>query len=290
MNITVKKITAKTFSIISRLKANLTIQNRIKVFGHEKDEISVVYFLNLERQKDRWELFKIIAKSIKLKGDKTLYDYLIRITAIDGKCLELNDVSPEYIKKTFKLSDHYYIDPDPLLLPIIKKEDKTINLTKEEIAIALSHMEIWQKIVNEKIDYALILEDDIYFKKDFSKKVNKIWTELPNNRTDGYKFDILYLSFEEVERGIRKIRYSDHLYKPIKGIWWLSGYVLSFAGAKKLLNERPILGPVDLWLNHIFNKLDVYTADKSIINQRKDYKSNNVYSISHVLNSNSNKN
>jgi GR25 family glycosyltransferase involved in LPS biosynthesis len=282
MNIKINKIKQKTLSFFKRIKIKLTMHQGIQVFGYKEDEIRAAFFINLDRERDRWEQFKKDAKCQKVKENRSLLDFCHRISAIDGRELNINTVSSELIKRFFPLSDHYDIDPDPLLLPIIRKENRIIELSKEEIAIALSHMKIWQKIINEKIDYTLILEDDIFFDKDFPKTLNKAWEELPSNRADGYKFDILYLSFLEIERGIEKIKYSDHLFKPINGIWWLSGYVLSCAGAQKILNEIPIQGPVDLWLNHRFNKLDVYMANKSTINQRTDYKSNNKWSVEEV--------
>ncbi|HNQ68875.1 MAG TPA: glycosyltransferase family 25 protein [Bacteroidales bacterium] len=278
------KITQNILTFAKSLKTKLTIHQCIKVFGNKKDEIKSAYFINLDHELNRWKQFSKDAKRLKVKNNHMLLDFCYRVSAVNGKELNLDTVSSEIIKKSFPLSDHYEIDPDPKLLSLINKEDIYIDLSKEEIAVALSHIDLWQKIINEKIDYALILEDDIYFNKDFSETLNKAWKELPNNRSDGYKFDILYLSFLEVKGGMERKKYSKHLYKPIKGIWWLSGYVLSYAGAKKILNERPIQGPVDLWLNHMFNKLDAYMTNVSIINQRQDYESNNSWSVGKIYN------
>jgi GR25 family glycosyltransferase involved in LPS biosynthesis len=149
--------------------------------------------------------------------------------------------------------------------------------------VALSHIKAWKRIVDENKSYALILEDDVFFEREFANRLNQIWQELPVKRENGANFDLLYLSFREVDRGAEKKYFSKLLFRPIRGLWWLSGYVLSFSGAKKLLEELPICGPVDLWLNHKFRKLDVYSSMKSIIYQRVDLKSDNNYSILPVL-------
>ncbi len=75
-----------------------------------------------------------------------------------------------------------------------------------------------EKIINEKIEYALILEDDVFFDKDFAKTLNQIWLELPNNSIDGYKCDLLYLSFREVDRGLEKDNFSKNIHKPVRGL------------------------------------------------------------------------
>lgn len=65
----------------------------------------------------------------------------------------------------------------------------------------------------------------------------------------------------------------------MRGLWHLSGYVLSREGAKKLLRLLPCRGPVDLWINHQFGVLDVRATRRSIIGQRRDASSTNSYSI-----------
>ena len=59
----------------------------------------------------------------------------------------------------------------------------------------------------------------------------------------------------------------------------MSGYVLSREGAEKILRLLPCRGPVDLWMNHQFGVLDVRAIKRSIINQRRDVRSTNSYSI-----------
>lgn len=59
----------------------------------------------------------------------------------------------------------------------------------------------------------------------------------------------------------------------------MSGYVISRKGAEKLLRFLPCRGPVDLWINHQFDALDVRATRRSIISQRRDISSTNSYSI-----------
>jgi len=284
MNIVIgNQIKRKIDFFLKRLHRRVRKRIEIKVFGSSDDNIGVSYIINLDRQVNKWVQFQKEAEFQKVKGNKNLLDYCHRISAVDGKEINLKEFTSYHIAKSYNLRDQYYVDPDPRLLSIIRKKSITVDLTKEEIAVALSHIKVWKKLVDENKPYALILEDDVFFEREFAKRINQLWKELPNKRDDGARFDLLYLSFCEVDHGAKKEYFSNNLFRPKRGFWWLSGYVLSFSGAKKLLQELPICGPVDLWLNHKFRKLDVYSSMTSVINQRVDLKSDNQYSILPIL-------
>jgi hypothetical protein len=95
--------------------------------------------------------------------------------------------------------------------------------------------------------------------------------------------DVLYLSYKEAKTRALKSDVSDFIFRPYRGLWYLSGYVLSKSGARKLLSLLPVRGPIDLWINHQFEKLNVFATSKSVINQRLDRRSDNSYSILPVL-------
>lgn len=62
------------------------------------------------------------------------------------------------------------------------------DMTPTEIAINFSHINTWSNVVNNCLDYGLVLEDDCEINIDFVKKVNNIMISLKN-----IDFDILYL-------------------------------------------------------------------------------------------------
>ncbi len=278
-----KRLANRLDFLFRRFFRRLKIQDSINVFGSSKDKIGAIFIINLNRQVERWNQYKKEASIQKVKENKNLLDYSYRISAIDGKELDLKTFTSKQITNSYNLNDQYYVDPDPRLLSIIRKKTITVDLTKEEIAVALSHVKVWERIVDERLSYALILEDDVFFESDFATRLNEIWQELQDNHDTNTKFDLLYLSYREVDQGAEKEYVSKNLFCPIRGLWWLSGYILSYSGAKKILEELPICGPVDLWLNHKFKKLKVYASTKVIIYQRIDLKSDNNYSILPVL-------
>ena len=65
----------------------------------------------------------------------------------------------------------------------------------------------------------------------------------------GSDFDVLYLSYREVERGAQRISLSPNLTRVVRGYWWMSGYVLSLPRGKTSAELASNKGPVDLWLN-----------------------------------------
>ncbi len=125
----------------------------------------------------------------------------------------------------------------------------------------------------------LVLEDDIRFERGFGGILDQAWREMEDADQANPGFDILYVSYGEVRNGAPKELVSKNVFRPERGLWYLSGYVLSKKGAQALLDLLPCCGPIDLWINHQFRKLDVRALRRSVINQRRDLHSTNSYSI-----------
>jgi GR25 family glycosyltransferase involved in LPS biosynthesis len=215
-------------------------------------------------------------------GGKRFLEFCHRVSAIDAK-VGIPAASTSEVCASYPLEAQYHVDPDPRLLPRIREGAVDVPMTREEIAVALSHLKVWRRIITEKIPYALILEDDVIFERPFATQLNKTWQDLRERRHGGSDFDALYLSYREVERGAQRTSLSPNLTHVVRGYWWMSGYVLSYQGANRLLNSLPIKGPVGLWLNERFPELAVYSTPASIISQRVDLTSDNSYSILPLL-------
>jgi GR25 family glycosyltransferase involved in LPS biosynthesis len=246
-------------------------------------QIHKAFVINLDRQQFRWKRFRREARYERTGMGKNLFDYCERVSAVDGAKLLQTDLLPTEIETRYDLKDHYFVDPDPRLTQIVKKKEVKVDMSEAEIAVSLSHLKIWRKIIAEKIPYALIFEDDIAFEDNFAEKANKAWQELPKPKGNRPAFDVLYFSYNVVDNGIEKQPWSEHLYRPVRGLWWLSAYVISYEGAKKLVKALPICGPVDMWINLQFPLLNVFATTESIIGQRKDWGSDNEYSILPLL-------
>ncbi len=244
--------------------------------------IGRVLIINLDRQPSRWKFFATEALRLRLPGGQSLFDYCERIPAFDARG-EFPPKMAEGVNPYYTLEAQYRVDPDPRLVPRMREGEVVIRMTEQEIAVALSHLKAWRKIVAENIPYVLIMEDDVFFEASFAEQLNRTWRVLPAARSDGSRFDTLYLSYREVACGARRRSVSSDLVRVSGGYWWLSGYVLSQAGARRLLDSLPITGPVDLWFNLQFSRMEVYSTPTSVISQRVDLPSDNSYSILPIL-------
>lgn len=124
-----------------------------------------------------------------------------------------------------------------------------------------------------------MVEDDVWFERNFARVFDQAWQELNDAVQTEPAFDLLYLSYAEARHGAPKELISDNLFRPERGLWYLSGYVLSKRGAQALLDLLPCRGPIDLWINQQFQKIGVLALRCPVINQRPDILSTNSYSI-----------
>lgn len=241
--------------------------------------IGQVYVINLDRETVRWsDVTRELNHIVDDSGAK-LTEQTTRFSAIDAREVPEGSIDDEYVHPFYTLADQLYVEPQPNALPDEFELDRPIRMSLAEIAVAQSHIRIFQLIAEAPHAYALVLEDDVYFERSFGSLLDTAWMEMSGADQTEPQFDILYLSYKEVKNGARKEFLSSSVFRPERGLWYFSGYVLSKKGARKLLELLPCRGPVDLWINHQFNKLDVRAVRKSIIGQRRDLNSSNSYSI-----------
>ena len=144
-------------------------------------------------------------------------------------------------------------------------EEKTIKkikrgLSKGEIGCVLSHKKIYQKMLDENIEKAVIFEDDIKFDKNLINFLNNN-VNFPSNAELvllGYwfyglnKIELLisYRKQVQLTNGLKLVRF-------IRNVHGTYGYIVTLDGAKKLLNH----------LNKgIYMPIDHYTGNEELIN------------------------
>ena len=247
-----------------------------------KHGLSHIVTINLDRHVARWRQMQLELKRIKDEEGRPLLEMTERFSGVDAKAGDV-DVPETTLNSSYTLSDQLFVEPQPLLGSMGVNGRQSIKMSQQERAIALSHVKVWDKIAKSNHEYVLILEDDVYFTTQFASVFEEVWANLIHDTAKGGAVDLLYLSFEEARGGAEKEYLSEYLMRPIRGLWNLSGYVLSKVGALKLLKLLPVRGPVDLWLNHQFQDLNVFSSTSSLIEQRRDYNSSNSYSVLPIL-------
>jgi GR25 family glycosyltransferase involved in LPS biosynthesis len=264
-----------------RLRILDTARN-ISVFSRDQDvdALQRIYVINLDRKPDRWRHLQRELDRFRDKHGFPLLAITRRYSAVDARYLPA-ELDPSILHPIFTLADQLSVHPNPLLRIDDETRARQIEMTRQEAAVALSHIEVWRLIAYGDTPSALVLEDDIFMPVGFAKDLSSTWSSLVSS--DGtHNFDLLYLAYREVSES-KSARSSTPQRRVTPGIWEASGYVLSREGARKLLDRLPVHGPIDLWMNLQFADLLVYSSAKRLIEQRIDEPSTNSYSVLPVL-------
>ena len=245
----------------------------------EPPTIERIYVINLDRQPDRWtevsrELGRVLDSS-----RAEIASLAVRCPAVDARSFADDPLSDDEVDPFYTLRDQLFVEPQSRAVPDRFELDRPIRMSRPEVAVARSHIDVWRRIAAGPRAYGLVLEDDVSFQWGFASHLDRAWGELVSAGTTTQLFDVLYLSYKEVKHGAQKTLLSSSVFRPVRGLWFLSGYVLSREGARKLLGLLPCRGPIDLWINHQFARLDVRATRQSFINQRRDRTSTNSYSV-----------
>jgi GR25 family glycosyltransferase involved in LPS biosynthesis len=241
------------------------------------DAIGRIEVISLDRALDRWvRLHSELGKHTDA-GGRRLTSITQRFRAIDARNLDLHAVSAHTLIPEYTLAQQFSVDPQYANLVDNDAFGTFVTMTKQEIAVALSHIDVWKTVAASQTQFTLILEDDVYFTRGSARGISRTW-----NHINKENLDLLYLSFLETGTGHRTAK-KHPARRPDRGLWHASGYVLSAAGARKLIAALPVVGPVDLWLNLQFDALDVFVADHSHIEQRPGVPSSNSYSVMPAL-------
>ena len=132
------------------------------------------------------------------------------------------------------------------------------ELSRGEIGCALSHKKIYEKIVHENIDIALVLEDDIDFNEelltlmDMQDKFQKNWELVLLGHHTGYSRD---KDTSASIWGQIKLTEKYAIVRPCEEAYGTYGYLLTKKGAQKLLDH----------LDMINKPIDHYTGDSRYI-------------------------
>ena len=248
--------------------------------GAEKGPgIEKVYVINLDREPGRWTKVEQELSHILDSSGSELLTLTERHAAVDAIAFSEEPPKDADIDPFYTLGDQLFVEPQPLVLPTRLELNFPIRMSRAEIAVARSHIEVWRRIAASNHAYVLILEDDVWFHSGFARSLDQAWAEIVAESDKKGRFDVLYVSYLEVKHGAPKTFLSENVFRPARGLWHLSGYVLSREGAEKLLRQLPCRGPIDLWINHQFEALDVRATKRPLISQRRDTRSTNLYSI-----------
>ena len=146
---------------------------RLEAFGASTDKIGGILVINLDRQPARWRRIQRELARLRTYEGVPLTSITTRLAAIDardGRAVAATaDVDPHY-----RLGDQLYVQPDERLQACFGS-DTPVCMTRQEVAVARSHIEAWKQIAMGVHDHVLILEDDIWFRKGAAAAIDRGW-------------------------------------------------------------------------------------------------------------------
>ena len=131
---------------------------------------------------------------------------------------------------------------------------------------AYKHILVYKDMINSQVDYAIVLEDDIFLHKDFEKIVNKILIEITERKLNNFlisleESNLKYINGSERKKGI--------LLYPRKHSRFTGAYILDVECAKTIMNEIETYKcnkPID-WIHNIYGErglINVYWLHPTI--------------------------
>lgn len=251
-------------------------RRRMSAFGREEGRIQNILVINLNRQPVRMQRTTRELRRFMSSDGQTLDGLAYRLAAVDARdgraVAATSDVDPNYVT-----GNQLYVQPDPRLQACFGNEHP-VRMTRQEVAVARSHIEAWKVVASGSAQHVLILEDDVWLRHGAAEAIDRGWEEARRGCSTSGGPHLLYLSY--VDSGaVTRGEHHDAVFRPTRGLWHLSGYVLSREGALRLLRALPVVGPVDMWMNYRFAELDAHALSRPAILQRRDGVSDNCYSI-----------
>ena len=143
------------------------------------------------------------------------------------------------------------------------------ELTFAEIGIALSHINIYRRIIDQNIPCALVLEDDVIFPDRFGEAINDLEPLVGVDRPE-----VLLLSPATADFGQPgKIRTSgEYQAVPFVSGFYASSYIVTRSAAESLLKELyPLSMYADNW-NRLktFKVVDIYVISPCLLEQDRE--------------------
>lgn len=262
---------------ISRAVATALPSRRILAFGTDNGRIGSILVVNLDRQPERWIRVQRELRRFRTADGVRLVSITQRLPAIDARDGRAVAATAD-VDSMYRMGDQLFVQPDARLEECFGTEEP-IRMTRQEIAVARSHVEAWKAVALGTDDYVLILEDDVWFTRGAAAGIDRGWQAAHERCRARGGPRLLYLSYKDAGGTAEREEVCDALFAPLRGLWFLSGYVLSRDGAAALLRAMPVVGPVDLWMNYRFTELGALALSSPAILQREDCISQNSYSV-----------
>lgn len=178
---------------LDRRAAALLPGGRINAFGTDASRIGAILVINLDRQPQRMaRTVRELARFQDHEG-RRLTKIVMRLPAVDARdgtaVAATADVDPHYV-----LGHQLHVQPDAKLEAFFGRNE-AVAMTRQEIAVAKSHVEAWKAVATGCEEHVLILEDDVWFRQGAAASIERAWCKALI-RGNGGGSAMLYLSYD----------------------------------------------------------------------------------------------
>lgn len=201
--------------------------------------VSNMYIINLDRDYDKMDL-------LKKELDKNNYKYT-RFPAIDGQTLSPNDYRLEKYFGNYKVS-----------------------YSMGQKCCTLSHLAIWEKILENNTNYNIIIEDDVIIPSHLYKKLDIYLQQLPDD------WDFLFLGGNRIIGS----EYSKNIIIPtnrrVNGNYGTFAYLINSKNLNEIVNDSMnIVDHIDVHIQRkLGKKYNIYFCNPQLIKHNYDSVSN----------------
>jgi len=204
-----------------------------------------VFVVNLKRSADRRAKMNAILDNLGIK-----FEFF---EGTDGKELDAASIKAVYNESV-----------------TMKNLQRPLSLN--EIGCALSHRSLYRHIIDEEIDKACILEDDVIVDREFPAILEYLDTKALRNtvvKLDNYQEKNTPCGLWTQERIFGQYRYK----KPVTTQWMTWGYVIDREGAARILREWPVISfAADDW-KRMGRVIDLRCVQPAIVHQNTSFAS-----------------
>jgi collagen beta-1,O-galactosyltransferase len=213
--------TGQTLPVASILESFVRRSSPSPLFNVDR-----TFVINLKRRPDRQRRMQAALNLLGIEAEMW--------TAVDGRQLTADALTRQNITFLPNYRDPFHQRP----------------MTYGEIGCFLSHYHIWQHVLHNQLDRVLILEDDVRFEANFKSQLHRLLESIRD-----VPYDLLYLGRKPQTPTQIELAVNSWAVRPAYSYWTI-GYVLSQAGARKLIEGRPLsrLLPVDEYLPILFDR------------------------------------
>jgi len=178
------------------------------------------------------------------------------------KAIYAKELDNEYIKKV----THPYVQNTIENGRYIDSDIGTLGA----VGCSLSHIKLWEILLNSNEDMFLILEDDAIPNTSYSvNSINKYLNKI--NKIDS-NWDYIFLGYTKPLLISNDIKVHSDIYKINQITFFTHAYIINRSGAQKLLkNAFPIIHQIDSYISlmSMYRNLNSYRGNKYII-QKND--------------------